>query len=605
MKNGKLVSLPLAGGTGKSPIGDFVSFLPVNLLQVPAGAAIESSFLRSFPGLVKESDVDGVSRGALYSVANGYTYRVCGNKLYQNGVAVMEVPDRDRVTIAASDTAVAVAAAGKMLFFKRDGTTTELKNWAPSQYYPGSTTLLESGSKSGTGYNGSLTVVESMTDEGILQLTITPQTTTGAVGEVLVLSDGDYEQEFSQDTPASGTPYLTDVIIKGFKFAGETLTLSYTFNANGADGDDDTSFQWAQIVSPTDVENTQYDLGTVSDLCHANGRFCWVLKGTNEFGVTSTETNTDTEKDGTNKPDRYRPFITASAMPDIAIGIAAMRDMVVLFGTASTEFFTLTGSSSSSTSIYKSQSGLMIPIGIAGVHCKALVTDNRGQQQFAVLSNPATGQPSIYLLGSGRFTEIASRAIVQLISTVSADDLEKGVLEFVRYDIHQLLMVRVGSLSLCYDLTSKEWSQLCGTSLQQQHRAIDYVYDGTNITAGDTCSAITGKLDRTTAGQYGDRQEHIAYTPMFSVGPAKLFDLQLQSATGNADAIEHLAFSASTDGITWPAEMLIFSDAPQRYDIRPILNRVGYVKRNIAFRFRSLTKTPITLATCQVRIVNG
>ena len=59
MKAGKITSIPLVAGSGKSPIGDFVSFLPVNLLEVPAGAAIESAFLRSFPGLVKIADVDG------------------------------------------------------------------------------------------------------------------------------------------------------------------------------------------------------------------------------------------------------------------------------------------------------------------------------------------------------------------------------------------------------------------------------------------------------------------------------------------------------------------------------------------------------------------
>lgn len=605
MKSGRSQTIPLINGSGKSPDGDFVSFLPVNFLQVPAGAAIESGFLRSFPGIVKDADVAGVSRGALYSVANGDTYRVCGDKLYQNGSPVMDVPSDDRVTIAASETAVAVSAAGEMLFYKRDGTTAKLENWSPSQYFPGSSQLLESGSKTSTGYDGTLSVTQSMTDEGILQLTITPKTTSGAQGEVLIIEDGSYGKYFDQDTPAQGTPYLTEVIVEGFKISGTTMTVSYTFNNNGADGSDDTNFQWAQIVVPTDLENTQYDLGTVGDICQVNDRFAWVVQGTNKFGLTSTETNTDPDKDGTNKPDRYRPFIAASAMPDIAVGIAAMRDMIVLFGTASTEFFTLTGSSSSEQNIYKSQAGMMIPIGIAGPHCKALVTDNRGQQQFAVLSSPATGQPSVYLLGSGRFNEIASRAVIQLLSEVSAEDLADGVLEFLRYDVHQLLIVHIRTVTLCYDLSSNQWSRLCGTSLQQPHRAIDYVYDGSHITVGDSNSAITGILDRTTAGQYGDRQEHIIYTPMFSIGPAKLFDLELQSATGNSEAVEHLAVSVSTDGVVWPMEKLIISDQPGRYDVRPILNRIGYVKRNASFRIRTLTKTPVTLASCRVRSVNG
>jgi hypothetical protein len=586
---GKTETLPLYPGTGKSALkANYINRLPVNMLNVPPKVVNQSGYMRSFPGLEKNTDVAGLSRGVLLNAFDGKVYRVCGNTLYQGSIAITSVDGTDRVSMAGSASSVAVSADGQMMIRRYDGTVTELQNWEAITYYPGETLTLSSGSKA-QGVDGSLQVTQSMVDKGRLELTLTPRTVSGAEGEPLKVNK--LQKNFSQEQPASGTPYLTDVRVSGFSISGTELTLSYTFNANGATGDDDTVMVWRQIVEPTTIDNAQYDLGTVADITHCNSRYAWLKAGTNTFGVTY-----DTVE-GEAHPDPYRPFMTAISMPDNAIGIGSLGGDIWVFGTVSTEVFTLTGSSDTTDPIYRSQQAAMIPIGIAGVHCKALVNE-----QFAIISHPATGQVSVYLVGDGRSNDIAAPFVKDTLASLRPDELALGVVEYINIGLHSLIVVRVPGYVFCYDINSKQWSQLTHGNNMQPHTAIDYVLEGNRVTVGDVAHAITGSLSDTTAAQYGERQSHLLYTPLLHVPGAVLADLELNTASGLAQHIEHLAVAATTDGETFPAERLLISDGPQRYRERVILPVVGYVAKDIAFRYRALTKTPFTASTCTVRV---
>lgn len=589
MTKDKIVSLPITRGNGRNPhISDFMNLIPVNMLTIPPKIIIESGYMRSFPGIEKRADVDGVSRGVMKNAADGMVYRACGRKLYRSGVAVMDIPGDDkteRLTLAGSAKTIALNPAGKMIFYNADGSTAELDNWPPSQYFAGSQGLLTSGSK--PAYDGSLTLTESMVDKGSLKLAITPATSDGMIGTLLEITT--IQKTYNQEAPATGTPYLTDVVVSGFSISGTTLTLSYTFNANGATGDDATEFSWSQIVEPTNVKNAQFELGEVEDITHANARYAWLKKGTNTFGVTDIEDET--------KPDRYRPFMTAEAFPDPAVGIGAVGGDIVVFGTVSTEYFTLTGSSDTTKPIYKSQQAMMIPVGIAGVHCKALVGD-----EFAVISHPAGGKVSVYLLGDGRAKEIATPEIISALASASADELAAGIVQAISFGIHSLIIVRFADYVFCYDLTSKNWCQLTAGSTMQPYSAIDYINDLNGVTVGDVAHGVTGQLTDSIASQYGTLQEHILYTPMMSAPNAVLADLELEAITGTAQHVERMMVAATTDGTVFPREMLVLCDGPQAYNTHSILPSVGYVAKNIGFRFRAFSSTPFTVASCKVRI---
>lgn len=582
----KTINLPLIKGTGKNPLlSDYVNLFPVNMLAVPPKIVTDGGYMRSFPGLVKFADVDGASRGVLSNAFDSLVYRVCGKKLYQSGKEIADVSGDERVSMAGSNQSVAVAAGGVMTVRKIDGTTAKLANWPPSKYFPGETTVLVSGNKS-AGYDGSLPLTEPMTDKGRLVLTITPATSSGATGAALEVDK--IQKSYDQGVPGSGTPYLTDVFVSGFDISGTTLTVGYTFNANGADGDDNTSFVWTQIVEPTDIRYAQYDLGEVADICHANSRYAWIKAGTNTFGVTDLDDETH--------PDRYRPFMTAESFPDPAIGIAALNGDIVVFGTVSTEYFTLTGFTDSTKPIYKSQQAALIPVGIAGVHSKVQVGS-----KFAVISNPAGGKVSVYLLGDGRATEIASPEIIRELQKFRPEELAESVVETLETGIHQLIIVRVASFVWCYDLTSKNWCCLSSGPEMKPHIATDFALENGRITCGDIYHGQLGWLDESTAAQYGEPQSHILYTPMLSAAGAVLVDLELNTASGLAGSIEHLAVAASTDGATFPHEVQVISDGPRRYTERVLLPNVGYVAKDIAFRFRSFSRTAFTATSCKVR----
>ncbi len=70
--------LPLMKGVGKDfRNADYIDYLPVNMLATPKEILNSSGYLRSFPGIAKRSDVNGVSRGVDYNMAQNAVYRVC------------------------------------------------------------------------------------------------------------------------------------------------------------------------------------------------------------------------------------------------------------------------------------------------------------------------------------------------------------------------------------------------------------------------------------------------------------------------------------------------------------------------------------------------
>ncbi len=588
MKNGKSAPLPVGSGVGKNPYtGQFTELLAINMLTVPPKLITEGGFIRSFPGATGIAVVDGVSRGALLNSADAAVYRVCGKKLYRNNKALADLNGADRVSMAGSIKSVAVASLGKMHIFDKDGLRGTLENWPFSEYFPGEQNVLMTGSAS-TGYDGTLQLTEEMTLKGKLILALTPATTGGATGEPLELDAA--LESFSQEPAPAGTPFITDAIINGFFISGTTVTVSYTLNLNEASGEDATAFLWEQIVAPTSIANAQYDLGYVSAIVQAGARYAWVKQGTNTFGVTDLADET--------KPDRYRPFTTAESFPDPAVGIGELNDDIVLFGTISTEFFSLTGSSDISEPIYRSQPAAMVSVGIAGPHAKALAN-----KEFAIISNRAGGKVSVYLLGSGRTTEIASPAVLDALTRASADELMASTVEYLETGIHRLIIIRFAGYVFCYDKTSKRWCQLCTDGVASPYRYIDLIALGGTITAGSTKNGAIIHLDETTALQENEPQPHLFYTPTLELQKKKLFDLELSVSTGAAASPQHIFASATTDGVSYPAESPMPFDASQNYRIQPKLARVGFVNHQIGFRFRIISAAPFSVSSCQVRIV--
>lgn len=124
------VQIPLLRGQGKSvKNADYLDLLPVNVIPYARPTEKSSGYHRFFPGIEKISDVDGVSRGSMYNVAQSSIYRVMGGKLYRSGASVADVPNSDRVSMACSRTSQAVSTGGSLHLYRYDGTEKTFGNW--------------------------------------------------------------------------------------------------------------------------------------------------------------------------------------------------------------------------------------------------------------------------------------------------------------------------------------------------------------------------------------------------------------------------------------------------------------------------------------------
>ncbi|MBJ3589301.1 hypothetical protein JGC49_25825, partial [Salmonella enterica subsp. enterica serovar London] len=159
---------------------------------------------------------------------------------------------------------------------------------------------------------------------------------------------------------------------------------------------------------------------------------------------------------------------------------------------------------------------------------------------------------------------------------------------------------------LVYDASSSQngpqWCVLKTGLYDDVYRAIDFMYEGNQITCGDKSEAVTGQLQFDISSQYDKQQEHLLFTPLFKANNARCFDLEVESSTGVAQYADRLFLSATTDGINYGREQMIEQNEPFVYDKRVIWKRVGRIRRLIGFKLRVITKSPVTLSGCQIRL---
>lgn len=344
---------------------------------------------------------------------------------------------------------------------------------------------------------------------------------------------------------------------------------------------------------PVDSGFTQYELGEAGDITRLRGRYAWTKIGSDSWFIS--------DLDDESHPDRFSGEYRAESQPDGIVGIGTWRDFIVCFGSTTTEYFTLTGTTTVGAALFVANPAYMVQKGIAGTHCKCLYMDS-----YAIISNPATGAPSVYVIDSGRATPIATASIEKIIRGYTSDELAMSVMESLRFDSHELLIIHLPRHVLVYDGTASQngpqWSILKTGFYDDAHRGIDFMYEGNSITCGDKLESLKGVLKFDISSQYGKQQEHLLFTPMFKADNARVFDFELESSTGVAQYADRLFISATADGINFGREQMIEQNSPFVYDKRVIWKRVGRVRKNIGFKIRIITGSPVTLSGAQIRI---
>ncbi|HHQ4050619.1 TPA: packaged DNA stabilization protein [Citrobacter freundii] len=343
---------------------------------------------------------------------------------------------------------------------------------------------------------------------------------------------------------------------------------------------------------PVDSGFTQYELGFARDVTRLRGRYAWAKDNSDSWFITDLEDESH--------PDRYSAEYRAESQPDGIIGIGTWRDFIICFGSSTIEYFTLTGTSTVGAALYVANPAYMVPKGIAGTFCKCVFMD-----AYAIVSNPATGAPSVYIIDSGRATPIATASIEKIIREYTADELATSVMESLRFDSHELLMIHLPRHVLVYDGTASQngpqWCILKTGLYDDVYRAIDFMYEGNTITCGDKLEAVKGALKFDISSQYEKQQEHILYSPLIKADNVLVNDLELETSGGVCDRIDRIFISATTDGINYGREQMVVMQSPFIYDNRVLWRRVGRVRKNIAFKFRVIAKGPVTLSGLSIR----
>lgn len=89
---------------------------------------------------------------------------------------------------------------------------------------------------------------------------------------------------------------------------------------------------------------------------------------------------------------------------------------------------------------------------------------------------------------------------------------------------------------------------------------------------------------------------------MIKADNARLFDFELEASTGVAQIANKLFLTTTTNGINYGREQMIEQNSPFCYDQRIIWQRIGRIRKNIGFKVRVITNSPVTLSDLSLRI---
>lgn len=578
------IQIPLVKGQGKSSKNaDYVDLLPTNIVPIVGEAEGAAGYFRFWPGITKVADAAGVSRGSHWNTVKDAVYRVMGGKLYLGQTEVADVPGSGRVSMAHGRTSQAVSVNGELRLYGYGGTVKTVTNWPASEVFPGETKTIQT-----TQHNkdGDTLKITASNEDGELTLTVTPTNGSNVKGAPLSISESQWSTGVSQSAPASGTPYITDLKVSGVKFAGATLLVTYTFNANGGSTTDISKLVWVQVTQDTTVPNAQYNFTPIGDVCRIRGRYVFSQAGTDTFWLTSL--------DDESKPDLVAPAYRAENMPDGILAMREYRDFILAFGSSTIEFFKLTGNSEN---LVQFASSYMVPVGIAGQFCLT-----EFMESFAFITSPARGQVVVAVMGQGVYNQISDRNTNKILAGYSKEELSGSFVESLKTEDNQFLILHLPRHTLVYNATSQLWNIIKTGLGDGVHRAIDYRNEGDVVTCGDKLAGFIGVQDQTTSAQYGEDQEIILYSPLVNAERSLMFDMQITANSGLASEVRRIFVSSTADGINYGPEKPIEFDGPWQWLRRAIIRKVGRVVLKIGFKLRIVGATPCTLSNLRARI---
>lgn len=219
------------------------------------------------------------------------------------------------------------------------------------------------------------------------------------------------------------------------------------------------------------------------------------------------------------------------------------------------------------------------------------------------------GEPvSVFALGAGSAQSISTRYIDGIIQSYSEAELSGAWLESRVDKQDKLLYVRLPQHTFLFNIGIAEamgagvaWAEIQTDG--GAWRGVNGIYDP-NLNGwyyGDSLGANIGKLDTTTAAQYGNSVAAEFQTQLIPIEGFSITDLELNSVSGFGAGDTAMFVSVTQNGITHTPEWSRYISMALDYSMRFIVRKLGYVRQHIGFKFRSLHKDKINVSMLKIK----
>lgn len=284
-------------------------------------------------------------------------------------------------------------------------------------------------------------------------------------------------------------------------------------------------------------------------------------------------------------------FATSEFSPDPTYAVdTTSDDQVIVFNRFSTEYFI---NQALENFAFQRIVGKSVKCGVVGTHA---FTEVNGT--YYVVGGGRWEQTSVHVMSSGTYSSIASREVDKILGSYNEDQLSTLVMESRVEDQQKILIIHLPSHTLKCNLDlmqsyGKEYAwNLLKTDITGdiEWRGKHGVYDQRvpGWIYGDKISGNIGLLDSSVATHYGETVESLFYSPLLDLETLSVDQLMLETNPGDQISASDTtcAVSITYNGKTYGKEWFKLYGEQYNYDTRFILNRLGYVRDKIGFKFR-------------------
>lgn len=340
-------------------------------------------------------------------------------------------------------------------------------------------------------------------------------------------------------------------------------------------------------------EVTDPDLGNPIDITWIDGYY-FLTDGENIY-------HTDIDDETSIDPLKYS---TSAYSPDLTLAVATTSDnQVLVLNRYSTEYFINRATENFAFARLASKT---VKCGVVGTHAYAELNAT-----YYLIGSGREEAISIHVLSSGTYKSIASREVDKILAEYVESELANAVMESRVMDKEGFLIVHLARHTLQYSDsiartlgTKYAWAILkSDINGDTPWRAIHGVFDPRvpGWIYGDKQNSNIGRLDDSVATQYGSAVEQIFYSPLVNMETASINSLEVDTLPGHQVSASDVtcAVSITYDGLTYSKEWWKLYGQQYNYEVRFILNRLGYVRENIGFKVRCTApeRTAFTLIT--------